>query len=70
MFTYKHEFRSGPYGDTRTKGVKTKRGFYCSLFNNVAIPPEYQWFNGSYLPHEWGGDYPSFEDIIKWEPIK
>ena len=67
MITYKKEFKRG---ETTHKEVVTKRGFYSKSFNNFAIPPSYQKFNGVLLPHGWGGDHISADQIIKWEYCK
>jgi hypothetical protein len=50
----------------------TKRGFYSDLFNNFAIPPSYQMFNGRLLPHGFGGHHFPIDskNIISWEPIQ
>lgn len=65
--TYKKTIRFGPYNDQERKEIVTKRGFYCTLFNNFAIPPNYSYFNGVLLPNGFGGDHLPIDKIIKWE---
>lgn len=67
MITYKKNVYSGVYGDTITKEIVTKRGFYSKLFNNFSIPPRWSYFNGVLLPDGWGGDHISINEVIKWE---
>lgn len=67
MITYNCIVSSGPYGDTKTKTVITKRGFYCSVFETFSIPPEYRIFGGVMLPHGWGGHHLKPNQIIDWK---
>jgi hypothetical protein len=72
MITYKKTIRFGDYQSKSREEIVTKRGFYNKLFNNFAIPPEYQSFNGRLMPHGFGGDHIPADSnkIIKWEEIK
>jgi hypothetical protein len=65
--TYEKVFSRGLYGDTKVKEIVTKRGFYIELFDHIAVPPDWQIFNGKLLPHGWGGDRLQLNEIIKWE---
>ena len=58
--------------EDENKNTITKRGFYSNLFNNFAIPPSYQRFNGRLLPHGFSGHHiPQNSNKIKsWKPIK
>lgn len=67
MITYKKPFFSGPYGTKVEVLEVTRRGFYSSLFENFAIPPDWRHFNGKLLPHGFGGDHISKDEVIKWE---
>lgn len=71
MVTYKKDIRSGPYGDTITKEVVTRRGFYSKLFDYISVPPDWQHFNMNghvvLLPHDWGGDRLKIEEVIDWK---
>jgi len=68
MVTYKKEFSYGAYGSEKRMEVVTKMGFYSTLFNYIAVPPSWQYFNGVLLPHGFGGDRLQIEDIISWKP--
>lgn len=72
--TYKKEIKRGIYGEKKSTEVITRRGFYNKLFNNIAIPPDWQYFEiggvQRLLPHGWGGDRISIEEVIKWEYCK
>ena len=50
-------------------GIKKKRGFYCSILGTVSIPPDYQYFNGSFLPHGFGGYHFKVNDLIENDKI-
>lgn len=67
MVTYMKTFYSGPYGDASELRKVTKRGFFSKMFGYFSIPPEYRYFNGSYLPHGFGGDKVKIEDVINWK---
>lgn len=67
MVTYEKTISSGPYGDTKTKAVVTKRGFYTDLFDYVAVPPDWQMFGGALLPHGFGGDKVPLDKVISWK---
>lgn len=49
----------------------TKRGFYCTLFSNFSIPPEYRnvQMGGDtvLLPHGFGGYHLNENEIIEWK---
>lgn len=51
-----------------------KRGFYCTLFEEFAIPPEWRdvQIGGKIvsLPHGFGGYHLKPEDIIEWSRYK
>jgi hypothetical protein len=70
MVTYKKEVSSGPYGDTKTQMEVTKRGFYCSLFSSISIPPDWKHFSiggkNVLLPHGWSGDRLQADQVIAW----
>jgi hypothetical protein len=70
MVTYEKKVTFGIYGTESKTEIITKRGFYSPLFDNVAIPPSYQKFNGRLLPHGWGGDHIKLDQVIKWEYCK
>ena len=67
MITYMKTSSSGPYGLTKTKYRVTKRGFYSKLFGNFQVPPAWQYFNGVLLPHGWGGDKLTLDEVIDWK---
>lgn len=83
MVTFKKEFRSGPYGDTKEIREVTMRGFYTDTdgyYNaygdwietpngKFSIPNEWAMFNGVLLPHGLGGIRVLPEDVIKWVDI-
>lgn len=67
LVTYKKTIRFGPYGDSERKEVVTERGFVSTITNStVSIPPSWQYFNGLYLPHGFGGVSLPFNKIISW----
>lgn len=67
MITYNKTITFGAYNMKSRVELITKRGFYSDLFNNFAVPPEYRYFRGVYLPHGFGGDHLNINDVIKWE---
>ena len=67
MVTYEKTFSSGAYGDTKTKQVVTKMGFYDNIDNKFSIPPRWKKFNGVLLPDGWGGDHLTIDKIISWK---
>jgi len=70
MITYKKTIYFGAYRNQTKVETVTKRGFYSDLFNNFAIPPEYQYFNGALLPHGFNGIHVNVKNVISWEYCK
>jgi len=66
MITYNKTYFE-PYSDRQKTKIVTKRGFYSDLFNNFAVPPEYRYFNGRYLPHDFSSDHLRIDNVIDWK---
>lgn len=71
MVTFNQNVYSGLYGEEVTQQRVTKRGFYSSLFNHIAVPPGWRHHTmgdkSVLLPHGWGGDKLSIDQVIRWE---
>lgn len=51
--------------------VVIKRGFYSTVVKPCfSIPPEWRVFQGSLMPHGFGGDLIPVDQVISWEYCK
>jgi len=66
MVTYIKTITHGPYNMETRKEEVTKRGFYSEAFDHYSIPPDWQMFNGMLLPHGWGGDRITHDQVLNW----
>lgn len=72
--TYEKTITFGAYNMESRKEIVTERGFYCKLFKNFSIPPDWQYFRMGneecLLPHGFGGGRLTIDKVISWKPIE
>lgn len=56
----------------RNSNLVKKRAIWFPIWNEIAVPPSWRMWNGSYLPHGFGGHHFDKNDsnIKGWEEIK